>query len=177
MSFTTTEPAFRFRQGTRPLLISMPHVGTHVPGALLARFTEEARRLRPDITFGADIIAGFPTETEAAFANSLALVADCHLTWLHVFPYSPRPGTPASRMPQVRGPAIKDRAARLRAAGDAAVQAHLTAQIGQTHHILMESPRMGRTAQFAEVHFDTDQPESHIVTATIKAAEGALLRA
>ena len=140
-------------------------------------FAEEARKLRPDMTFGADIIAGFPTETEESFANSLALVKDCHLTWLHVFPYSPRPGTPASRMPQVRGPAIKDRAARLRAAGDAAVQAHLTAQIGQTHHILMESPRMGRTAQFAEVHFDTDQPESHIVTATIKAAEGALLRA
>jgi threonylcarbamoyladenosine tRNA methylthiotransferase MtaB len=140
-------------------------------------FVEEARKLRPDMTFGADIIAGFPTETEDNFTNSLALVKDCHLTWLHVFPYSPRPGTPAARMPQVRGPAIKDRAARLRAAGDAAVQAHLTAQIGQTHQILMESPRMGRTAQFAEVQFDTDQPESRIVTATITAAEFTNLRA
>merc|ERR1711969_545285 len=85
------------------------------------RFTEEARRLRPDITFGADIIAGFPTETEAHFENSLKLVEDCDLTWLHVFPYSPRPGTPAARMPAVDGRAIKERAARLRAAGAARV--------------------------------------------------------
>ncbi|MFZ3582896.1 tRNA (N(6)-L-threonylcarbamoyladenosine(37)-C(2))-methylthiotransferase MtaB [Loktanella sp. DJP18] len=141
------------------------------------RFTEDARRLRPDMTFGADIIAGFPTETEETFANALALVKDCNLTWLHVFPYSPRPDTPAARMPQVRGPAIKERAARLRAAGDLAVQSHLAAQIGQTHHVLMESPRMGRTAQFAEVHFDADQPESRIVTATITATTGTVLRA
>ncbi|MCE8458281.1 tRNA (N(6)-L-threonylcarbamoyladenosine(37)-C(2))-methylthiotransferase MtaB, partial [Rhodovulum sulfidophilum] len=83
------------------------------------RFCEEARRLRPDMTFGADIIAGFPTETEEMFANSLRLVEECDLTWLHVFPYSPRPGTPAARMPQVEGGAIRDRAARLRAAGEA----------------------------------------------------------
>ncbi len=140
-------------------------------------FAEQARRLRPDMTFGADIIVGFPTETDAAFANSLDLVAACGLTWLHVFPYSPRPGTPAARMPQVKGPTIKARAARLRAAGEAAVQTHLTAQIGQTHQILMESPRMGRTAQFAEVHFDTDQPESRIVTRRISAVSGTVLRA
>ena len=132
------------------------------------RFTEEARRLRPDMTFGADIIAGFPTETEAMFANSLALVRDCHLTWLHVFPYSRRPGTPAARMPQVNGAAIKERAAQLRAAGDAQVAAHLQAQVGVTHQVLLESPRMGRTEQFAEVHFDSDQPESQIVSARIK---------
>ena len=131
------------------------------------RFCETARRLRPDMTFGADIIAGFPTETEDMFANSLALVRDCDLTWLHVFPYSARPGTPAARMPAVNGAAIKDRAARLRAAGDAQVSTHLAAQIGRTHHILMESPRMGRTEQFTEVTFATDQPESRIVTATI----------
>ena len=131
------------------------------------RFCETARRLRPDMTFGADIIAGFPTETEAMFANSLALVRDCDLTWLHVFPYSARPGTPAARMPAVNGAAIKDRAARLRAAGDAQVSTHLAAQIGRTHHILMESPRMGRTEQFTEVTFATDQPESRIVTAKI----------
>ncbi len=131
------------------------------------RFCETARRLRPDMTFGADIIAGFPTETEEMFANSLALVRDCDLTWLHVFPYSARPGTPAARMPAVNGAAIKDRAARLRAAGDAQVSTHLAAQIGRTHHILMESPRMGRTEQFTEVTFATDQPESRIVTAKI----------
>jgi threonylcarbamoyladenosine tRNA methylthiotransferase MtaB len=119
------------------------------------------------MTFGADIIAGFPTETEEMFANSLALVRDCDLTWLHVFPYSARPGTPAARMPAVNDAAIKDRAARLRAAGDAQVSTHLAAQIGRTHHILMESPRMGRTEQFTEVTFATDQPESRIVTAKI----------
>lgn len=131
------------------------------------RFCHDARALRPDMTFGADIIAGFPTETEAMFANSLALVRECDLTWLHVFPYSARPGTPAARMPAVNGKAIKDRAARLRAAGDAQVSAHLAAQVGKTHQILMESPRMGRTAQFTEVVFETDQPESRIVTARI----------
>ncbi len=131
------------------------------------RFCETARKLRPDMTFGADIIAGFPTETEDMFANSVALVRDCDLTWLHVFPYSARPGTPAARMPAVNGAAIKDRAARLRAAGDAQVSTHLATQIGRTHHILMESPRMGRTEQFTEVTFATDQPESRIVTATI----------
>ncbi|MCU0817361.1 MAG: tRNA (N(6)-L-threonylcarbamoyladenosine(37)-C(2))-methylthiotransferase MtaB [Cypionkella sp.] len=131
------------------------------------RFCEEARRLRPDLVFGADIIAGFPTETEEMFTNSLKLVEDCGLTFLHVFPYSPRKGTPAARMPQVKGPAIKDRAARLRAAGDAALSRHLAAQLGVTHRILMESPRMGRTEQFTEVDFTTDQPEGQIVTARI----------
>ena len=88
----------------------------HLSGDAI-RFCEEARAARPGITFGADIIAGFPTETEAAFENALALVDSCHLTWLHVFPYSPRPGTPAARMPQTDGRLIKERAARLRAAG------------------------------------------------------------
>jgi threonylcarbamoyladenosine tRNA methylthiotransferase MtaB len=131
------------------------------------RFAQEARRLRPDMTFGADIIAGFPTETEAHFANALKLVEECDLTWLHVFPYSPRPGTPAARMPQVNGTTIKDRAARLRAAGAAQVKAHLRAQIGRTHQVLMESPTMGRTAQFAEVAFAQPQAEGQIVAARI----------
>ncbi|MEP2892022.1 tRNA (N(6)-L-threonylcarbamoyladenosine(37)-C(2))-methylthiotransferase MtaB [Tateyamaria sp.] len=130
-------------------------------------FVQEARRLRPDMTFGADIIAGFPTETEEHFQNSLALVKECDLTWLHVFPYSPRPGTPAARMPQVNGKEIKDRAAKLRAAGDAQVIKHQAAQVGRTHNILMENPHMGRTEQFAEVHFDTEQPEGQIVTTQI----------
>ena len=139
------------------------------------RFCEEARRLRPDMVFGADIIAGFPTETEGAFDNSLRLVEDCGLTWLHVFPYSPRKGTPAARMPQVDGAAIKDRAARLRAAGEARVAAHLSEQVGQIHHILMENPRMGRTAQFTEVAFGTDQSEGRIVSARIAGQNGRQL--
>ncbi|MEP4246515.1 tRNA (N(6)-L-threonylcarbamoyladenosine(37)-C(2))-methylthiotransferase MtaB [Tateyamaria sp.] len=130
-------------------------------------FAQEARRLRPDMTFGADIIAGFPTETEEHFQNSLALVKECDLTWLHIFPYSPRPGTPAARMPQVNGKEIKDRAVKLRAAGDAQVINHHAAQVGRTHNILMENPHMGRTEQFAEVHFDTEQPEGQIVTTQI----------
>jgi threonylcarbamoyladenosine tRNA methylthiotransferase MtaB len=141
------------------------------------RFCEDARRLRPDMVFGADIIAGFPTETEQMFTNSLKLVADCGLTFLHVFPFSARKGTPAARMPQVKGPTVKDRAARLRAAGDAALHVHLTAQVGQTHHILTEGPRMGRTEQFTEVAFDTDQPEGQIVTAIITGVDGNRLRA
>lgn len=138
-------------------------------------FCETARRLRPDITFGADIIAGFPTETEAMFENSLKLVEDCGLTWLHVFPYSARPGTPAARMPQVDGATIKDRAARLRKRGDHCVSAHLARQVGVEHAVLMETPRKGRTPQFAEVRFDVDQPRGDIVQARIAGHEGGQL--
>ncbi len=142
------------------------------------RFTEEARKLRPDMTFGADIIAGFPTESDAHFENSLKLVADCNLTWLHVFPYSKRTGTPAARIPQqVNGTIIKERAARLRAAGDVQIQNHLTAQIGKTHHILMENPHMGRTEQFTEVTFDAPQPVGQIVTRKITGHSGLQLQA
>ena len=130
-------------------------------------FCQDARKLRPDMTFGADIIAGFPTETNAHFENSLRLVDECDLTWLHVFPYSPREGTPAARMPQVNGKLIKSRAAALRATGERQVQKHLTAQIGKTHNILMENPNMGRTSQFAEVIFNTPQAEGAIVSARI----------
>ncbi|MEY8842562.1 tRNA (N(6)-L-threonylcarbamoyladenosine(37)-C(2))-methylthiotransferase MtaB [Cribrihabitans sp. XS_ASV171] len=142
------------------------------------RFTEEARRLRPEMTFGADIIAGFPTETDAHFENSLKLVEECGLTWLHVFPYSKREGTPAARIPtQVPGPLIKERAGRLRAAGEARVMEHLSAQVGRTHNVLMENARMGRTEQFAEVVFDTDQIESRIVTARINGVRDSQLTA
>ena len=140
-------------------------------------FCTEARALRPDMVFGADIIAGFPTETETMFENSLKLVEDCGLTWLHVFPFSPRKGTPAARMPQVNGAAIRDRAARLRAAGNAAVARHLVAQVGQAHPVLMENPRMGRTPQFAEVVFRADQPVGQIVQARIAGHDGAQLSA
>ncbi len=141
------------------------------------RFAEEARHLRPEMTFGADIIAGFPTETEAHFENSLKLVEDCGLTFLHVFPFSPRPGTPAARMPQVKGTAIKERAARLRAAGDTALQKHLDAQIGRAHRVLIENPRMGRTEQFTEVAFASEQPEGQIIAATILGVAGQQLTA
>lgn len=141
-------------------------------------FCEEARKLRPEMTFGADIIAGFPTETEAQFENSLKLVTDCDLTWLHVFPYSKREGTPAAKIPrQVNGKVIKDRAARLRAAGDLQVDRHLNAQQGQTHHILMENPHMGRTEQFTEVSFSAPQVEGSIVTARITGSRGTQLTA
>ena len=132
------------------------------------RFCEEARQLRPDMTFGADIIAGFPTETEAMFENSLKLIEDCGLTWLHVFPYSPRPGTPASRMPQLDGHKIKDRAARLRAAGKEAVWHHLSTQVGKKHRVLVEKTDFGRTEQFTEVQIPTPQTEGEIVEVEIE---------
>ncbi len=131
-------------------------------------FCEEAQKLRPDMVFGADIIAGFPTESEAHFENSLKLVQDCNLTWLHVFPYSKREGTPAAKIPsQVNGKVIKQRAARLRDAGAAQVQAHLAAQVGKTHDVLLENPHMGRTGQFSEVAFATPQVEGAVVQVKI----------
>jgi len=141
------------------------------------RFAQEARALRPDMTFGADIIAGFPTETEVMFENSLKLVEECDLTWLHVFPYSARPGTPAARMPAVNGAAIKERAARLRAAGVEQVQRHLQQQVGRRHQVLMENPHMGRTAQFTEVTFAAPQVEGQIVSAEITGIAGEQLTA
>lgn len=130
------------------------------------RFCNEARKLRPDMVFGADIIAGFPTETEAMFENSLRMVKECGLTFLHVFPFSPRQGTPAARMPQLDGRMIKARAARLRAAGRDALAAHLAGQTGRTHRILIEAQNLGRTEQFTEVHFAAEQPVGEIVVAT-----------
>ena len=141
------------------------------------RFCEDARRLRPDMVFGADIIAGFPTETEAMFAQSLRLIDDCGLTFLHVFPFSARKGTPAARMPLVNGVEIKDRAARLRAAGQIALARHLALQQGAMHRVLTEGPRMGRTEQFTEVDFGVDQPEGQIVTAKIIGTSLARLQA
>ena len=139
------------------------------------RFCADMRKARPDIVFGADLIAGFPTETDQMFESTLALVEDCGLTFLHVFPYSARKGTPAARMPQVPKAVRKERAARLRAAGDAAVAAHLTAQIGRLHNVLMETPRLGRTEQFTEVAFSTDHPLGEIIETRISGmAEGRL---
>ncbi|ABD05071.1 MiaB-like tRNA modifying enzyme [Rhodopseudomonas palustris HaA2] len=114
-------------------------------------FCDEVRRLRPDIALGADLIAGFPTETDAMFQRSLDLVAECGLTFLHVFPYSKRPGTPAARMPQLDGRVVRQRAAQLRAAGEAALQKRLAAEIGATRAVLIESAAQGRTEHFIPV--------------------------
>lgn len=114
-------------------------------------FCDQVRHLRPDIAFGADIIAGFPTETEEMFSRSLDLVEECGLTFLHVFPYSPRPGTPAARMPQVAGGAIKERAKRLRTAGEAALRRRLQAEAGATRDVLIESDSQGRTEHYLPV--------------------------
>ena len=114
-------------------------------------FCKQVRRLRPDMAFGADIIAGFPTETEDMFARSQDLVGECDLTFLHVFPYSPRPGTPAARMPQVDGRIIKERARRLRATGEASLRRRLVSEVGATRHVLIESAMQGRTEHFIPV--------------------------
>jgi threonylcarbamoyladenosine tRNA methylthiotransferase MtaB len=114
-------------------------------------FCDQVRRLRPDVSFGGDIIAGFPTETEAMFARSLDLVDECGLTQLHVFPFSPRPGTPAARMPQVKRELVKDRARRLRDKGTTALCRHLDQEIGARRRVLAEQPALGRTEQFTPV--------------------------
>jgi threonylcarbamoyladenosine tRNA methylthiotransferase MtaB len=121
-------------------------------------FCAEVRRLRPDIALGADIIAGFPTETEAMFERSTALVDECGLTFLHVFPYSPRPGTPAARMPQVAGQVIKERARRLRAAGEAALRKRLASEVGAMREVLIESATQGRTEHFLPVAISGETP-------------------
>ena len=138
-------------------------------------FCAQLRRLRPDIAFGADIIAGFPTETEDMFARSQSLVDECGLTFLHVFPYSPRPGTPAARMPQLRGDVVKDRARRLRAAGEAALRRRLEAEVGATRQVLIESPTQGRTEHFLPVAITGDTPGA-VRTLVVKAHDGARLR-
>jgi threonylcarbamoyladenosine tRNA methylthiotransferase MtaB len=121
-------------------------------------FCAQVRRLRPDIAFGADIIAGFPTETEQMFERSLDLVGECDLTFLHVFPYSPRPGTPAARMPQVAGAAIKERARRLRAVGGAALRKRLASELGAVRDVLIESTTTGRTEHYLSVAISGETP-------------------
>ena len=140
-------------------------------------FCEEARRIRPDIVLGADFIAGFPTETEAMFESTLRLVEECGLTWLHVFPYSPRPGTPAARMPHVDGAAVKERAARLRALGAERVRQHLDARARRPVSALMESPTRGRDADFTEVRFATPRARGGIVRAAPTGHDGRTLLA
>jgi len=140
------------------------------------RFCEEVRRLRPEIVFGADIIAGFPTETEAMFGNSLDIVEQCGLTHLHVFPFSPREGTPAARMPQVNRAIVKERAARLRAAGAAAYERHLAALAGTRQSILVERDGLGRTEGFTLAAIGAGMP-GDIVDAVVTGHEGRHLLA
>ncbi|MCH7796442.1 MAG: tRNA (N(6)-L-threonylcarbamoyladenosine(37)-C(2))-methylthiotransferase MtaB [Proteobacteria bacterium] len=135
----------------------------------------EVRRLRPDVVFGADLIAGFPTETEAMFRNTLSLVADCGLTYLHVFPYSARPGTPAARMPQVPVHIRKARAKRLREAGAAALAAFLESRIGTRADVLVETAGFGRSEHYAPVELDFGAP-GEIVSARIAGAVQGRLR-
>ncbi len=135
----------------------------------------ELRAARPEIVFGADLIAGFPTETDAAFENTLTLIAECGLTWLHVFPFSPRPGTPAARMPQVPQAVIRARAKALREAGAKAALAYLSAELGRPQKVLIETPRLGRTEGFAEVVFATEQLVGKIISVVPKAVEDGRL--
>jgi threonylcarbamoyladenosine tRNA methylthiotransferase MtaB len=135
-------------------------------------FCAQVRGLRPDVVFGGDIIAGFPTETETMFARSLDLVDECGLTHLHVFPFSPRPGTPAARMPQVAREAVKERAQRLRHKGAAALARHLDGEIGSCRRVLAESPETGRTEQFTPVRFAAPVEPGVIAALTIAGHDG-----
>ena len=130
-------------------------------------FCQKIREIRSEITYGADIIAGFPTETDEMFQASLDLIEQCNLTWLHIFPFSPRIGTPAAKMPQIEKHIIKARAAKLREVGEAAEMRYLNAQCGVHHTVLMETPYKGRSETFAEVYFNTAQDIGKIVHAKI----------
>jgi threonylcarbamoyladenosine tRNA methylthiotransferase MtaB len=141
------------------------------------RLTERARALRPGMIFGADLIAGFPTETDAMFRNTLNLIQDAGLTWLHVFPYSERPGTPAVKMPSVDKALRKERASLLRQAGHEAAQAHLTCQIGQPVDVLVERDCRGHSAHFASVKLDRELEPGALVRARGIAVEGETLLA
>lgn len=144
-------------------------------------FCADLKRRRPDIVFGADLIAGFPTETEAMFDNTLRLIADCGLTFTHVFPFSARPGTPAARMPKVDKAVVKERAVRLRAAGEAATIAHLDARIGAVEKVLIEKDDVGHTEQFVPIRVAaagiSNLPPGDVVAARVVAREGTVLRA
>jgi threonylcarbamoyladenosine tRNA methylthiotransferase MtaB len=140
-------------------------------------FCDRVRRLRPDIAFGGDIIAGFPTETEAMFNRSLDLVDECGLMQLHVFPFSPRPGTPAGRMPQVAGDVIKDRARRLREKGDAAMRRHLDGEVGACRRVLTERGGLARTPQFTPVRLKAPAAPGLMLDVAVAGHDGRQLLA
>jgi threonylcarbamoyladenosine tRNA methylthiotransferase MtaB len=141
------------------------------------RFCDEVRRLRPDVVFGADIIAGFPTETDQMFARSLDIIDECGLTHLHVFPFSPRPGTPAARMPQVTREVVKERARRLRQMGAAVLAKHLREEVGARRRVLTETDALGRTEGFALVRFERPVAPGAILDVTIAGHDGRELKA
>ena len=140
-------------------------------------FCQQVRRLRPDVAFGADFIAGFPTETEALFARSLDLIDACGLTQLHVFPFSPRPGTPAARMPQLARNIVKERARRLREKGEAALRAHLDTQVGERRLVLTELGGIGHTEQFTSVKLPAPLAPGAILDLTMMGHDGRQLLA
>ena len=138
-------------------------------------FCEEVRRLRPEMVFGADLIAGFPTESETMFQNSLSLVDDCGLTFLHVFPFSARPGTPAARMRQINGTVIAARAASLREKGVQALQRHLVNAKGRHIQVLMESEGRGRAGDFTPVKIDAAEGAPKVLDAVVSGHDGSAL--
>src|SRR5262249_8505079 len=138
-------------------------------------FCDQVRRLRPDVAFGADVIAGFPTETDAMFGRSLDLVDDCGLAHLHVFPFSPRPGPPAARMPQVARPVVKERARRLREKGAAALAHRLAGEVGARRQVLVENGYIGRTGQFIAVRLAASAAPGAILDVTIAGHDGRQL--
>ena len=138
-------------------------------------FCEEVRKLRTDMVFGADLIAGFPTESEAMFQNSLSLVDDCGLTFLHVFPFSARPGTPAARMRQINGAVIAARAASLREKGVQALQRHLVNAKGRHIQVLMESEGRGRAGDFTPVKIDAAEGGAKVLDAVVSGHDGSAL--
>lgn len=140
-------------------------------------FCAQVRRLRPETAFGADLIAGFPTENEAMFANTLALVDDAGLTYLHVFPFSSRNGTPAARMPPVPGAVVKERAARLRAKGTRTLRAHLETLVGRRQVLHVEEPGRGRTPCYAPVRFDTPARPGDLLPVRLAGVAGDQLTA
>ena len=145
------------------------------------RFCADLRSRRPDIVFGADLIAGFPTETEEMFDDTVRLIADCGLTFTHVFPFSARPGTPAARMPRLEKSVVKERAARLRAVGEAATIAHLEARIGAVERVLIEKEDVGHTEQFVPIRVasrgGSNLPPGDVVAARVVGRDGLNLRA
>jgi threonylcarbamoyladenosine tRNA methylthiotransferase MtaB len=140
-------------------------------------FCETMRRVRPDMVFGADLIAGFPTETEGMFRNSLSLVDDCGLTFLHVFPFSAREGTPAARMPQVNGRTIARRASELREKGVAALKSHLASAKGRRIQVLMERSGQGRASDFTPVMLEAREGAGTLLDAVVTGDDGASLLA
>jgi threonylcarbamoyladenosine tRNA methylthiotransferase MtaB len=138
-------------------------------------FCDQVRRLRPDVVFGADFIAGFPTETEEMFTRSVDLVDECGLTHLHVFPFSARPGTPAERMPQLAGGIIKERAKRLREKGETALRRHLDSEVGMRRRVLTEAGGVGRTEQFTQVKLSAPVSRGLMIDLTVAGHDGRQL--